>query len=263
MDKISKYELYELSVQSPDVQVDLFHQIYGEIRHKLPKTFREDFCGTFTLSAEWVKQHEDQIALALDLDPKPLKYGCDVHLRNMTVDQRNRLHILMQNVVTVTTPKVDLIGACNFSFYVFKERASLIEYFRCARKSLNKKGLLILEMAGGPGMIEKRREQKTVRSAHGKKFRYVWDQKSFNPITRNGHYAIHFKFQHGKTLKNAFTYDWRVWTIPEVREALIDAGFKDTCVYWDRSKSLHYSRYMRSENVRNQHAWIAQIVGIK
>ncbi len=36
----------------------------------------------------------------------------------------------------------------------------------------------------------------------------------------------------GKWLKNAFTYDFRVYTILEVREAMKEAGFVDSFVWW-------------------------------
>ena len=33
-------------------------------------------------------------------------------------------------------------------------------------------------------------------------------------------------------MKNAFTYDFRVYTLPEVREAMREAGFKKTYVWY-------------------------------
>lgn len=111
-------------------------------------------------------------------------------------------------------------------------------------------------------MIERTSEQTTVRVSGGKKFRFIWDQKNFNPISRNGKYAIHFKFSDGTLLKNAFTYDWRVWTIPEVRDALKDAGFRETAVFWDSEYSNNRSAYTRTEKLRNDHAWHVQVVGL-
>ena len=34
-------------------------------------------------------------------------------------------------------------------------------------------------------------------------------------------------------IERAFSYDWRLWTVPEVRDALIDAGFERVDVYWE------------------------------
>ena len=44
---------------------------------------------------------------------------------------------------------------------------------------------------------------------------------------------IHFKFPDGSKLKRAFSYDWRMWTLPELREVLIEAGFATARVYWE------------------------------
>ena len=40
-------------------------------------------------------------------------------------------------------------------------------------------------------------------------------------------------FPDGTKLRKAFTYDWRLWTIPEIRECLADAGFRRSHVYWE------------------------------
>ena len=44
---------------------------------------------------------------------------------------------------------------------------------------------------------------------------------------------IHFRFPDGSKIKEAFTYEWRLWTIPELRELLMEAGFKRVDVYWE------------------------------
>ena len=44
---------------------------------------------------------------------------------------------------------------------------------------------------------------------------------------------IHFKFPDKSKLKRAFTYVWRLWTLPEITELLTEAGFKNPTVYWE------------------------------
>ena len=44
---------------------------------------------------------------------------------------------------------------------------------------------------------------------------------------------IHFEFTNGSRLKRAFTYEWRLWTLPEIRELLGEAGFSRSTVYWE------------------------------
>ena len=54
-------------------------------------------------------------------------------------------------------------------------------------------------------------------------FTYVWDQHSYNPV--NGHVLnkIHFHFPDDTKMTDAFVYDWRLWTLPEIQE-LLDFG---------------------------------------
>ena len=112
-------------------------------------------------------------------------------------------------MISVTRPQVDIVLAGNFSFYIFKDRALLKRYFECVRRSLKSGGLFIMEMGGGPGMISKMKEWKHVSLPRKKKFTYVWDQISFDPITHDVRYAIHFSVGKRK-IQNAFEYDWRL-----------------------------------------------------
>ena len=50
-----KYYYYHKSVQSPDVDVKFFDRVYKEMRGKEALSLKEDFCGTFSISCEWVK----------------------------------------------------------------------------------------------------------------------------------------------------------------------------------------------------------------
>jgi hypothetical protein len=34
-------------------------------------------------------------------------------------------------------------------------------------------------------------------------------------------------------MKKAFTYVWRLWTLPEILEMLTETGFKNSTVYWE------------------------------
>ena len=267
---IDKYTLYERSVQSPAQHVEWLRAAYQDLFSAAPRHLREDFCGTFWLCAEWIKADPSHSAVGLDLDPEPLAYGRQAHLRNLTPAQKRRLQILQQNVLTVTKPKADLIIAGNFSFCIFKERQILVDYFRKCLASLSPSpgGALVLEIAGGPGMIAPMRERKTVKLG-SRKFTYIWDQKSFDPITHNASYSIHFesKPKTGKgsfVMRDAFTYDWRLWSITELRDALSEAGFQETAVYWETEhKGEGTGEYVRSEHGDNAYAWIAYVAGIR
>lgn len=260
----NKYDLYERSVQSAEYHAAWFVSIYKDIHGKYPKHLREDFCGTFQISCEWVKKNRNNTAIAIDLDPEPLAYGKRRNYSELNKDQKGRLQLLRKNVLIPTQPKRDVIVAGNFSFFIFKKRSELLTYFRACQRSLETGGALILESAGGPGMISKSVERKTVPLNKTEKFTYIWDQKSFDPISRNGKYSIHFKLPNGKTLRNAFHYDWRLWTIPETRDALLEAGFTKTYVYWETEhRGRGTGEYLQTESADNAYSWIAYIVGVK
>ena len=64
-------------------------------------------------------------------------------------------------------------------------------------------------------------------------FTYIWDQAVYNPITGEALNHIHYRFPDGSEIKKAFTYDWRLWTLPEIQELLLEAGFREVNVYWE------------------------------
>ena len=261
-----KYLLYQNAVQSPSTHVDWLLASWRDLRREapLPRLLREDFCGTFAISCEWVKRDARHTSLGLDLDPEPLTWGRRHNLAALDRSQRARVDIRQENVLTRTRPGADLIYAGNFSFFIFHERLQLLDYFRVARDSLSKNGLLVLEMAGGPGMIAPVREKKTVRLGKDHKYQYIWHQKSFDPIQNRGHYAIHFRDESGMRLDDAFTYDWRLWSVPEIRDLLRDAGFSKSVVYWEKSvRGEGTGDYVPMEEGDNAYSWIAYVVGVR
>ncbi len=262
--KLNKYDLYERSVQSSETHVSWFTQLYRDLHRKDPRAFREDFCGTFQVSCEWVRRSPKNTALGLDLDPEPLKYGKKKNLSQLTLEQRKRVKVLQADVLTPPPFKQDMIYAGNFSFFVFKKRTELLIYFQSCLKSLRTHGTLILELAGGPGMIAPGKERKKVALGSGKSFVYIWDQKDFNPIQNHAQYSISFKLPNGTILKDAFEYDWRVWTIPETREVLAEAGFSQSYVYWEtvhRGKGT--GEFIRAEFADNAYSWVAYILAVR
>src|SRR5690606_14232288 len=115
--------------------------------------------------------------------------------------------------------KADVLAAQNFSFWIFKTRDALRDYFKYACDNLAERGILVADMMGGSECWEE--EHRDVRKI--KDFKYVWEQARINPITHEALFHIHFKFKDGSKLERAFSYDWRFWTLPEVCELLKEA----------------------------------------
>ena len=116
-------------------------------------------------------------------------------------------------------------------------------------------------------MVELGEERRTIRSPQLGRYTYIWECQSFDPVTHHGTFAIHFELPQGKNrkrrMRNAFTYDWRLWSIPETRELLHAAGFKKTLLFWDVAKSKDDEKYRAVETGDNHEAWIAYVAGVK
>lgn len=242
-----------------------FPRYYLWMTGKKANSFREDFCGTSRISAEWVKSARNRTALGMDLDPEPLDYFERNHRPKLLPSQSERIRLVQKNVLVPTHEKFDLIGACNFSFFIFKERETLIQYFRAARASLKPKGALFLEMAGGEGMQEGMHEERMVRVPNVGRVKYVWEQMDYDAISAVNDYAIHFQLPNRKWMRKAFEYHWRLWGIREIREMLKEAGFTKTHVFWETSDSSGKGtgEYAPMEQGDPAHAWIAYVAGVK
>lgn len=223
-----KYDFYERSVQNPENEVLFMHDEFKRIHGHSPFLLREDFCGTGAISCRWVEQHKECEAYGVDLDPEPIRVGKERHFSKLNPAQQKRMHYLNKNVLTVKAPKVDVVCAFNFSYFIFKNRKQLLQYFKSVRKSLNKQGIFFLDLFGGP------ESQKLVTDVKKlKNLTYYWECQQFNPITHECTFAIHFKDAKGKKHENVFTYDWRFWMLPELRDLLQEAGFSKTLTYWE------------------------------
>ena len=224
-----RYDLYQQSVQDPGHEVEFFDRVYRAEFGRAPQVLREDFCAAAAVCAEWVRTGPRRKAIGVDIDPEPIEWGRQHNLSKLTDAQRKRVSFLINDVRDVRGPKADIVAGENFSYFIFKTRDELRRYFAAARRNLKARGMLVLDIMGGYEVIEEDRKEKTKQ----KGFTYVWEQARFDPITHDCLFYIHFHFKDGTKLKRAFEYPWRLWTIPEVRELLHEAGFKRVDVYWE------------------------------
>ena len=259
--RADRYEMYLESVQAPDVDVKFFQRVYKSNFKQPAQILREDFCGTAAVCCEWVGKRGEREAWGVDLDPEPLAWGQQFNLRLVAEDRRELVHFVEGDVRTAKTPPADVITAQNFSYCCFKTREELRAYFKVAHKNLAKQGVFILDLFGGYESIEDEREDE--RDLNG--FTYVWEQHKYDPINAFGTYKIHFRFDDGSEMKDAFVYDWRIWTIPEVREVLEEAGFDAVDVYWEDEdeKGEGNGQYSKQRRGTCDPAWNAYIVGVK
>jgi hypothetical protein len=160
---------------------------------------------------------------------------------------------------------VDALLAMNFSYWLFKEREDLVNYFKIARESLKDDGIMFLDAFGGYESFQELEEEREIDDDDAG-FTYVWDQASFNPINNNMICHISFHFNDGSVMKNAFTYDWRMYTLPEIRDILKDAGFKKSTIYWegwDEDEEEGNGIYEPAEQGEADPGWVVYITAEK
>lgn len=254
-----KFVLYQNAVQSPEAEVDFMDRLYRKAYGRTAQHFREDFCGTQLISCEWAKLRKENEAWGVDLDQPTLDWGRTHNISKLKPDVAARVHQLHQNVFHVIKPKVEIIGAFNFSYFIFKERRTLVTYFKAVRKSLASEGLFVLDCYGG-WESQQVMQEKTKHDG----FTYIWDQAAYDPITDHALCHIHFKFPDGTKMKNAFTYDWRLWTLGGIRDCLFDAGFTKTDVYWEGTTKQGEGdgQFRKTKEAENEPGWIAYIAAM-
>lgn len=259
------HDLYQESVQAPEADIEFFIETYSKLRNKKALVMREDFCGTALLSVKWCESDPERTAIGIDLDQPTLEWGRMHNIQPASGNMASRVNLIHANVLDDVDDKADITCALNFSYNIFKTRAALREYFEAAHRSLKQDGMLILDMFGGTEAMDELEEE---REVDDEDFTYVWDQDKFNPITHDILCHIHFNFPDGSEIRKAFTYDWRLWTIPEVTELLEEAGFSKVRIFWeefvededDDDELEGTGNYFETTEEENQESWINYIV---
>ncbi len=134
-ERADKFVCYQKSVQTPEHEVEFFEQAFREAYRRKPYSLREDFCGTFAICCRWVASHSRRTAVGVDLCAETLQWGREHNLQKLTDAQQSRVKLIEQDVRRRNRPPVDVLAAQNFSFWIFKTRKEVIDYFKIARES--------------------------------------------------------------------------------------------------------------------------------
>jgi len=223
-----RHDLYQRSVQDTESEIDFVLETWNELRQRPAELLREDFCGTANTACEWVRRDSGHYAIGVDLDEEVLTWGERHNVQELKRKQQRRIELVHGNVLDGIDEYADIVLAMNFSYFLFKTRDELREYFSSVHEGLSRDGLFMLDAYGG---YDAPREIEEPRDCDG--FVYIWDQAEFNPIDSSMTCHIHFEMPDESRIDKAFTYHWRLWTLPEIREILLEAGFRQADVYWE------------------------------
>ncbi len=248
-----RHDLYQESVQDTEPTIDLFETVFATRSERSPTRLREDFCGTGFMSANWVRSRPERTAMGTDNDRETLDWGLAHNIEPLGED-RSRVELIEQDVRFFAGDTFDIVAALNFSYCVFHQRSQLVEYFRATREALGDDGFFVIDLHGGPDAQFSLEEPKDMGE-----FDYVWEQESFDPINNRTVCHIHFHFRDGTRMKRAFTYDWRHWSLPELRDAMYDAGFASVETWWDDEDDM----IRKKDSAINTEAWVAYLVAWK
>ncbi len=258
---MDKHFLYQNAVQCVEAEIDFVEATYLDIKGREARTLREDFCGTAQTSCEWIGRNAENLAWGVDFDPLVLQWGLQNNLSELTAEQQQRIKLIEADVMSDTVNNLDVVLAMNFSYFIFMQRDEMIRYFKAVINSLANDGVLFLDAFGG---YEAAKELKEERECDG--YTYIWEQASFNPINSQMQCYIHFRTDEGVKMDQAFEYYWRLWTLPEITEMLLEAGFTTAEVYWegtDEKTGEGDGVYTLSKEGTADASWVCYIVAEK
>ena len=219
-----KHDLYERCVQSPAQLVPMLRAMHGGT----PRTLAEDFAGTAALSYLWADAAEGNRAIAVDLDGSAL-------MRRPPHDRVTRILGDVRTATTAAEHACDVLFVGNFSIGYLHTRAELLAYLNSARARLNPNGVFLCDTYGGESAYTLGEVHRDHPFPGGRRVRYTWQQRDANPLTGMVTDVLHFEIDRAgmieHELPDAFIYRWRLWSVPELLDAMHEAGFDSTQVY--------------------------------
>jgi hypothetical protein len=236
--------LYELCVQRPAAVVELIRAAHARTAppgHPPAHILHEDFSGSGAVSRVWVATDPLAHAVATDLDPGAIAFG-SARAAESDLDPA-RLVWRTKDVRAPHEPAAaapDAIFVGNFSIGELHTRTDLLAYLRSVRDRLCCRGVFICDTYGGAAAFRTGLVHRTHPGREpSERILYTWEQRSVDAFTARVLNALHFRIEvEGEIIAqhfDAFVYHWRLWSVPELRDALHEAGFSRTEVIEDLS----------------------------
>ncbi len=212
--RLDKFDLYTLCVQDPPRMADFLAAVHGG----RARTLRDDFAGPGAIARAWAARSPRHRGIAVDLDAEPLRKAKGAkRVKRVVADVRK------------VKDQADIICALNFGVCELHQRRDLLKYLAQARRTLRSDGVLVCDLYGGSDSFARSTTRKTVGIGSVTRVKYSWVQDGGDATTCRVRNRIHFALHRGEsvtTFQDAFTYDWRLWSIPELSDAMLEAGFR-------------------------------------
>jgi hypothetical protein len=236
METWSRWQLYERCVQSPHHAAELLRTAHGNA----PRMLVEDFAGSAAIAREWVRSDATARAVAIDLDAEALEFAGGVE----------RLSLVRADARAGCDARADVVHAGNFSVGYLHARDELLAYLRVARARLTRGGILACDTYGGRSAFELGGWTREC-FVDGARVVSTWEHRRADPITGLVENVLHFRVDRDgevvAQLADAFVYRWRVWSPPELGDALCEAGFASSQVFATTSEPLRDVRELGAD----------------
>lgn len=265
---LDRHDCYELCVQSPRHVVALLRGVHGGE----PLTLREDFAGTASVSLRWLAEAKSRgeraRALAVDLDAESLERARDTAARERLAG----LEVTSSDCIAADDVHgADVIFVGNFSIGYIRTRDALVRYLRASKRRLDAGnagfggGIFACDLYGGPsayrlGVLERKHPSRGREMIH-----YVWRHEEADPRTARVRNSISFRVVLDgdviAEMPRAFVYEWRLWSLVELTEAMHEAGFSEVTLYKDLNVAPGQAPVPVASADELRDDWIVLVVG--
>lgn len=237
----SRWRLYEHCVQNIPMTLRMIEAMHAAGARGAARVLHEDFSGSAAFAHAWCRSSTKRSALAIDMDP-------EAHADGQRHPRLTRLTADVSHLPTrLPVPsKADVVYAGNFATCELHQRAELVSYLARARQRLTPKGVFVCDLYAGPGAWrtgDTRVIHPPLTELPRCSIRYTWHQREADLVNNLVANSIDFEVLNARgvaihEILNAFTYQWRLWSIPEMRDAMEEAGFREVDVYPDAPEAV-------------------------
>ncbi|HWB02451.1 MAG TPA: class I SAM-dependent methyltransferase [Verrucomicrobiales bacterium] len=240
-------ELYRWAVQDPETHAVVLRTMYERLRPgRHPAILREDFAGTAAESIAWVALKKGRRAIAVDLDAQTLEWA-RCRAAHLLGPRSSNVSFVCGDARLTGPPEVphaDILAVLNFSICYQHDPDELQSYLRHALDVLAPDGILVLNLFGGAEAVRAGTTRHRVApnprlpgEAPVPEFEYLWEVRSCDAESRRLDCRIHFAVPDPtasgrmQEIRDAFSYDFRLWSVKELVRACGEAGFTDVQVW--------------------------------